>query len=194
MPVSEERAREILGIKEPGAIMAGPKEGPKMLTGTISKKIVEGDRVALQIGGTWYSQFKTSERIDDVTRDILEQCQVGHEVQFDVYENRGYKNIGALLWVTREGEAPGEVPKPTAPAPSADKPKWTPRAGGGGGGYKGYPPAEVEKAKYASFSTSYAKDLTVALVAQGAFPVPEAAIAFLEDAAKRVHKILTGLA
>lgn len=143
----------------------GPKEGPNMLTGTIEKKFVDGNRVAVTIGGKRMSAFLDSERMDDVTRDVLTNCEVGHEIQYETYENKGYVNISAALWVDVDG-AHKKVAAPPAAASSGGS-KWAGKSGGGGGGYKGYPPAEVETAKYPAFAQSYAKDVTLDLIRAG---------------------------
>jgi hypothetical protein len=165
-----------------------------MITGQVQQVKREGDRVALKIGGTWYSAFTNSERMDDVTKDVLSKVAEGHEVQCEIYENKGYKNIGSAIWVTAADAQPGETPKP-APLPEGDKtagkPAWKP--GGGGGGYKAYPPAEVEAAKMASFSSSYAKDVVVALIASGVFKDAGDAGDAVQAIALKIYNTLKGL-
>ena len=171
----------------------GDKE-ETMITGQVQQVKREGDRVALKIGGTWYSAFTNSERMDDVTKDVLSKVAEGHEVQCEIYENKGYKNIGSAIWVTAADAQPGETPKPNPlPPGEASKPAWSGGKSGGGGGYKAYPPAEVEAAKMASFSSSYAKDVVVALIASGVIKDAGAAGDAVQAIALKIYNTLKGL-
>jgi hypothetical protein len=162
-----------------------------MITGQVQQVKREGDRVALKIGGTWYSAFTNSERMDEVTKDVLSKVAEGHEVQCEIYENKGYKNIGSAIWVTAADAQPGETPKPK-PLPEGDKggkPAWKP---GGGGGYKAYPPAEVETAKFPAFAQSYAKDVTIELLRMGKLETDKVG-GFMNSMAVSIFQNLKGM-
>lgn len=180
------KADEVFKFKKTSA--SGPKEGPHMLTGTIEKKFVDGNRVGLTIGGKRMSAFLDSEWMDDVTKDVLNHCEVGHEIQYEPYENKGYTNISAALWVDVDG-----AHKKTTPPPSAStggKPPYSGRTGGGG--YKSFPPAEVEAAKYPAFSQSYAKDVTIALLTAGKLDSDKVGV-FMNSLAVSIYQNLKGM-
>lgn len=162
-----------------------------MLTGTIEKKFVDGNRVSLTIGGKRMSAFLDSERMDDVTKDVLNHCEVGHEIQYETYENKGYTNISAALWVDVDGAHKKTTP-PAGSSTGGGRPAYAGKAGGGGGGYKAYPPAEVEVAKFPAFAQSYAKDVTIEMLRLGKIEADKVG-GFMNSLAVSIYQNLKGM-
>jgi hypothetical protein len=191
MAVTWEQAQKILNLRALSITKIHSKSVKEdtMLSGQVQQVKREGDRVALKVGGSWYSAFTNSDRMDDATRGVLAGVVEGQEVSLEIYENKGFKNIGAATWLApAEG---GEAPKPKPLSPSESKPAWGGKSGGGG--YKAYPPAEVEAAKQASFSMSYSKDVVVALIASKDIVSVEAAGDALQSIAFKIFETMKGL-
>lgn len=139
------------------------------LTGTVTFKKHEGqgtdrERVSLKIGEEWYGIFPSNEKTDEVTAQVVREVKEGDDIAIEFYRNqKGFLTISKALKVTDVTKDGTEKPKTEAPKSSG----WTKKAGGGGWVKQAAPPKELEEAKYPSFSASYAKDITVALIANG---------------------------